>query len=51
MGIDLLGDIPLHPRICSDADAGKPTVVADPDGPQAEAFYKIARAVSLKLGL
>ena len=42
MGIKLLGDIPLHSRICADADAGKPTVVADPDGPQAGAFKQLA---------
>lgn len=45
MGIRLLGDIPLHPSICTDADAGKPTIVANPDGPQAEAFNHIADAV------
>ena len=42
MDIKLLGDIPLHPQICTDADAGKPTVVANPDAAQAEAFKKIA---------
>lgn len=49
MGINLLGDIPLHPQICTDADAGKPTVVASPNGPQAEAFKKIADEVAIKL--
>lgn len=42
MGIKLLGDIPLHPSICADADAGRPTVVANPDGRQALAFRNIA---------
>ena len=46
LGIRLLGDIPLHPQICTDADAGKPTVVASPDGPQAEAFRLIADQIA-----
>ena len=50
-GITLLGDIPLHPQICSDADAGKPTVVGSPDSPQAEAFAKLARELKAMLGL
>lgn len=51
LGITLLGDIPLHPQICSDADAGKPTVVGSPDSPQAEAFTKLARELKTTLGL
>lgn len=51
LGITLLGDIPLHPQICSDADSGKPTVVGSPDSPQAEAFTKLARELKSTLGL
>ncbi|KAK3115522.1 hypothetical protein LTR53_005058 [Teratosphaeriaceae sp. CCFEE 6253] len=51
MGIELLGDIPLHPSICHDADAGKPTVVANPDGPQAQAFHAVMAAVARAIGL
>ncbi|GAB7329219.1 hypothetical protein MBLNU13_g01033t1 [Cladosporium sp. NU13] len=51
LGITLLGDIPLHPQICSDADAGRPTVVGSPDSPQAEAFTKLARELKATLGL
>jgi MinD superfamily P-loop ATPase len=51
LGITLLGDIPLHPQICSDADAGKPTVVGSPDSPQAEAFTKLARELKATLDL
>ncbi|KAL1586560.1 hypothetical protein WHR41_05228 [Cladosporium halotolerans] len=43
LGINLLGDIPLHPQICSDADAGKPTIVGSPNSPQAAAFTKLAQ--------
>jgi ATP-binding protein involved in chromosome partitioning len=42
LDIRLLGDVPLHSRICTDADAGKPTMVADPNGAQAITFGKIA---------
>ncbi|WPG98612.1 P-loop containing nucleoside triphosphate hydrolase protein [Acrodontium crateriforme] len=51
LGLTLLGDIPLHPQICQDADRGKPTVVASPNGPQAESFQRIARNVCSTLGL
>jgi hypothetical protein len=51
LGITLLGDIPLHPQICSDADAGKPTVVGSPDSPQAAAFTKLAQELKAILGL
>lgn len=51
LGIDLLGDIPLDPRICHDADTGKPTVVASPEGPQAQAFIKTATEMAARIGL
>lgn len=47
--IELLGDIPLHASICEDADRGKPTVVADPDGIYAAVFNSIAAKVVGKL--
>lgn len=50
IGVSMLGDIPLHPEICQDADTGKPTVVANPTGPQAQAFHKIAQELITKLG-
>jgi len=51
MGIRLLGDIPLHPQICHDADMGKPTVVASPKAPQAEAFFNIVKDLIPTIGL
>ena len=42
-GVEHLGDIPLDGRIRSDADGGRPTVVADPDGSLAQAYRTIAR--------
>ena len=50
-GLELLGDIPLDERICADADAGKPTLVSEPDGIRSQAFLDIARKVAQKIGL
>lgn len=47
----LLGEVPLHPSICEDADRGKPTVVADPEGSQARVFRGIADQVGALIGL
>ncbi|KAK4549329.1 hypothetical protein LTR36_006326 [Oleoguttula mirabilis] len=51
LGINLLGDIPLDAQICRDADNGKPTVVASPEGSQAQAFTNIAAELASKLGI
>jgi len=40
-----LGRIPLDPAIVEGGDAGQPVVVAHPDGPHAESFAGLARAV------
>jgi ATP-binding protein involved in chromosome partitioning len=48
-GIDFLGDVPLHARICEDADRGRPTVVAEPHSSRAKSFNDIAERLSLKL--
>ena len=44
--VEHLGHIPLDGRIRSDADGGRPTVVADPDGSLAQAYRTIARNAS-----
>ena len=49
--LDFLGDIPLHPNIGSDAQEGKPTVVAEPESERARVFMDISRAVASKIGL
>lgn len=46
-----LGDIPLHGKICDDADHGKPTVVSEPGNPRADAFTNIAATLSSLIGL
>ncbi|OSM01879.1 Mrp/NBP35 family ATP-binding protein [Magnetofaba australis] len=47
--IEFLGHIPIIEQIRIDADAGAPTVVANPDSPQARAYMEIAKRVSEKL--
>jgi ATP-binding protein involved in chromosome partitioning len=48
-GIELLGSLPLDINIREQADSGKPTVVADPDGRVAETYRQIARRVAVKI--
>lgn len=49
--VDLLGALPLDITIRKNADSGKPTVVADPDGRAAEIYKSIARKMAAKLAL
>ena len=49
--IHFLGDIPIHERICDDADKGKPTVVSEPGSKNADAFAFIARGVQEQLAM
>ncbi len=49
--VDFLGSLPLDIRIREQADGGKPTVVADPDGDIAASYRDIARRVTAKLSL
>ena len=48
-GIDYLGALPLAMKIREQADSGKPTVVADPDGEAANIYKDIARQVAIKI--
>ena len=41
--------MPLDIRIREQADSGRPTVVADPDGPTAEIYKAIARKVAVSV--
>ncbi|MBX9847883.1 MAG: iron-sulfur cluster carrier protein ApbC, partial [Rhodocyclaceae bacterium] len=47
--IELLGKLPLDLSIRLQADQGKPTVVADPDGRIAAIYKQIARRVAVKI--
>jgi ATP-binding protein involved in chromosome partitioning len=48
-GTELLGALPLDIKIREQADSGKPTVVADPDGRAAEIYRAIARRLAVKI--
>jgi ATP-binding protein involved in chromosome partitioning len=48
-GVDFLGSLPLNLSIREQADAGRPTVVADPDGAISEIYKTIARQVAIKV--
>ena len=50
-GMDHLGSLPLDLGIREQADSGKPTVVADPDGPVAAIYRDIARKVAGRLSM
>ena len=47
--VDYLGGLPLDIRIREQADSGKPTVVADPDGELAGIYKQIARRLAVKI--
>jgi ATP-binding protein involved in chromosome partitioning len=48
-GMDYLGALPLDIRIREQADSGKPTVVAEPDGEIAALYKTVARQVAVKI--
>jgi ATP-binding protein involved in chromosome partitioning len=45
--VPFLGSLPLDMRIREQADSGRPTVVADPDGPVAAIYRDIARKTAV----
>jgi ATP-binding protein involved in chromosome partitioning len=47
--VEYLGGLPLDIRIREQADSGRPTVVADPDGAIAQAYKQIARRIAVKI--
>jgi ATP-binding protein involved in chromosome partitioning len=48
-GVDYLGALPLSLSIREQADAGRPTVVSDPDGEIAAIYKAVARQVAVKI--
>ena len=50
-GVDYLGGLPLTMSIREQADSGRPTVVADPDGDIAATYKAVARQVAVKIAL
>ena len=49
--VDYLGGLPLTMAIREQADSGRPTVVADPDGDVAATYKAVARKVAVKIAL
>lgn len=47
--VDLLGKLPLNLGIRQAVDGGKPTVVADPEGPVAALYLEMARKVAARI--
>jgi ATP-binding protein involved in chromosome partitioning len=47
--IEVLGSLPLDIRIREQTDSGRPTVVADPEGPLAVQYKAIARRVAIRI--
>jgi ATP-binding protein involved in chromosome partitioning len=45
LGVPLLGEIPLDPRLREQGDLGTPLVTADPDSPTAQAIVVLAEAI------
>jgi len=48
-GVDFLGALPLTMSIREQTDSGRPTVVAEPDGPVSAVYKEIARKVAVKV--
>jgi len=49
LGVEMLGEIPLHIAIRETSDDGKPIVATQPDSEHAKAYRKIADRVWEKL--
>jgi ATP-binding protein involved in chromosome partitioning len=48
--VPFLGALPLDVRIREQADSGRPSVIADPDGKVAQIYKEIARKVAVSVG-
>ncbi|XP_077179163.1 iron-sulfur cluster transfer protein NUBPL isoform X2 [Paroedura picta] len=49
LGLDVLGDIPLHLNIRETSDNGKPIVVSQPESNMARAYFKLAAEIVRRL--
>ena len=49
LGVGLLGQIPLVPKLREGGDIGSPIVAADPKSEAAQAFAKIAETIDVDL--
>jgi ATP-binding protein involved in chromosome partitioning len=46
LGVPLLAEVPLDPRLREQGDAGEPLVAADPDAPSARAILELAERIT-----
>lgn len=46
LGVELLGQVPIDPRVAEGGDAGKPVVGTEPDSPSAVAIIAAAKALT-----
>ncbi|KAM9970996.1 hypothetical protein ACTFIR_002861 [Dictyostelium discoideum] len=49
MGINFLGDVPIHLQIRETSDSGKPITVTQPDSPQAKNYKNISKEIIKQL--
>jgi ATP-binding protein involved in chromosome partitioning len=49
LGVPLLGEVPIDPKIRAGADAGVPIVAGEPDSPQSAEFRRIAAAIAREI--
>ena len=49
--IPFIGEIPLHPQIREGSDAGKPSVVSEPESMQSYAFTKAAKLIAGRISI
>lgn len=49
LGIDFLGEVPLHMDIRTTSDGGTPIVAAQPDGEHAQCYLKLADEVAARI--
>ncbi|EFC43381.1 predicted protein [Naegleria gruberi] len=49
MGLNFIGEIPLHTQIRETSDSGRPVVISDPKSDRAASFLQIARNVVAEL--
>ena len=50
MDVDLLGSIPMDPRIAADSDLGNPFIVGHPNSPAAKVFSDIVAEIQKRVG-
>jgi ATP-binding protein involved in chromosome partitioning len=51
VGLDFLGELPLHSSIRAGGDAGVPITVSEPTSAEAQAFVKLAERIAAKLSV